>query len=146
MSAPLHAGDAAAAMGGWEGVAFADLRPGDLHFRREFTVGIEELRRFRACLGESVEGPGPHRVPAFLLNEFRTVKAGMRLPPGVLHASERVEMRRAVLVDEPLVATVEVSDCYIRNGKRFVVMRQELSTPAAPGPALRITRTLFWPC
>ena len=143
MSAGFSA--AASALGGWEGVPFDRLRAGDLIAERAFSIGLDELRRFRACLGEA-SGDGDTRLPVFLLNEFRTAKSGLRFPPGVLHSREEVETRRPVEAGEQLVASVRVRETFTRNGKRFVVLEQEVRTPEVVEPALRITRTLFWPC
>jgi hypothetical protein len=138
-------GAAASALQGWEGVPFEQIRAGDLVAERAFSITRDELRRFGACLGEDTVREDA-RVPAFLLNEITTAKSGLRFPPGVLHASEEIEMRRPVLAGEQLVAAVWVKETFVRNGKRFVVMEQAVRTRGTADPALRITRTLFWPC
>lgn len=137
---------AASAMGGWRGAGFDEIRIGDEVAARDFTMDADAVRRFDACLGRPARPDGPVRVPAFLLNEFHTLKGAMVLPPGVLHASEALEIRCAVMTGTPLRATVRVKDAYIRNGKRFVVFEQHVRILGREEPALSITRTLFWPC
>ncbi len=145
MPAVTTTADAAAGMGGWQGVPFASLRAGQVFPPRGFSIDAQALCRFRACLGETPE-PGDTCIPAFLLNEFLTLKAALRLPPGVLHASETVTVLAPVHVGQPLRASVRIEETAIRNGKRFVVLAQEVWAEGAAEPALRITRTLFWPC
>lgn len=137
---------AASAMGGWHGLAFDGIRIGDSIAAREFTVTEDDVRRFMACLGAVPPAGGPLRVPAFLLNEFHTLKAAIVLPPGVLHASEALEVHAPVVAGTRLLASVRVKDAHIRNGKRFVVLEQDVCEAGRDEPALRITRTLFWPC
>ena len=137
---------AASALGGWRGIAFDEIRIGDEWAVRDFTVEAEDVRRFDACLGIAERRDGPLRVPVFLLNEFRTIKGRIVLPPGVLHASEEVEVQRPVMTGSALRAAVRVKDAVIRNGKRFVVLEQEVCEAGRDDPALCITRTLFWPC
>lgn len=137
---------AASALGGWEGVAFDQLRIGAVVAAREFSIDREEVRRFKACLGEDPGGEDPAWVPVFLLNEFKTAKGGMRFPPGVMHASEALDIQRGVMTGDRLRVCVRVKDRFVRNGKRFVVMEQDICTPGTHDPALRIMRTLLWPC
>lgn len=140
-------------MGGWDGIGFDAIEVGQAYEAYPLQIGAEDIAAFHGCLGEALEQIGPGtRIPFFLLNELRALKSRMRLPPGVLHAQEELQMKSAARLGEPLFTHVRVADKFIRNGKRFVVVEQDVRA-GADGQAnnggrgvLLVRHILYWPC
>lgn len=131
-------------MGGWTGVAFDALEIGRAYPPRPLRIDAEDLRRFHACLGRT--DVASRRLPTFLLNEIHAFKSWIRTPPGVLHARESVVQHRAAMVGEQLEVVVRIADKYVHNGKRFVVIEQQVRRAADGAAVLDVHRTLYWPC
>lgn len=134
-------------MGGWIGVGYDDIVVGHQFPPHPLPVDPDDIVRFYACLGEV--RPSPEigtRVPSFLLNELRALKSQMRLPPGVLHAQEELEMFSAARVGEALTTTITVEKKYIRNDKRFIVFDQHVRCAADQRSIMKVKHILYWPC
>jgi hypothetical protein len=134
-------------MGGWTGVGYDDIRVGQEFSPHELRIVAADVARFRRCLGEA--GPAPvigSRIPSFLLNEIRAMKSNMRLPPGVLHAQEDLEMISAARLGEALTVSGTITDKYIRGGKRFVAVLQRVEATDDKRAIMTIRRILYWPC
>jgi hypothetical protein len=80
------------------------------------------------------------------LNELRALKSQMRLPPGVLHAQEEIEMFSAARVGEALTTSITVEKKYIRNDKRFIVFDQHVRCAADQRSIMKVKHILYWPC
>lgn len=130
-------------MGGWTGVSFADVEVGASFPSQRLKRSARDIQRYAAVSGWS-ESPG--FVPAFLLNELRSLKSYVRLPPGVLHAREELELKGAALPDEELEVEVQFADKFVKNDKRFVVVRQGVRSAVDGRDILEIKRTFYWPC
>jgi hypothetical protein len=114
-------------MGGWTGVGYDDIGVGRTFPPQKLSISADDLVHFYRCLGEV--RPAPEigtRVPSFMLNELRALKNQMRLPPGVLHAQEEIEMHSAARLGEPLTISITIANKYIRNDKRFIVIDQHV--------------------
>lgn len=134
-------------MGGWTGVGYGDIEIGSALPARVFVITPDDMRRFRQCLGEPPrEVAEGEPVPVFLLNELKTLKAHLRLPPGVLHAREELVLEHGVVVGETLETRVRIADKYIRNGKRFVVVEQAVHRAQDQRRAVTVRHVLYWPC
>jgi hypothetical protein len=134
-------------MGGWTGVGYDDIRVGLDIPPYELRIEAADVARFYRCLGEVRPAPkAGSRIPSFLLNEIRAMKSGMRLPPGVLHAQEDLEIIGAAYLGEALTVSVTIADKYIRNGKRFVVVLQHVRAASDQRSIMKIHRILYWPC
>lgn len=134
-------------MGGWTGVGYDDIEVGRTFPPKPLSISADDLVRFYGCLGEV--RPAPEigtRVPSFMLNELRALKNQMRLPPGVLHAREDIEMFSAARLGEPLTTSITIADKYIRNDKRFIVTDQHVRCASDQRSIMRIKHTLYWPC
>ena len=134
-------------MGGWTGVGYDDIRVGLDIPPYALRVDAADVARFYRCLGEARPAPqAGDRIPSFLLNEIRAMKSGMRLPPGVLHAQEDLEMISPARLGEPLTVSVTITDKYIRNGKRFIVVLQHVQAAHDQRSIMKVHRILYWPC
>jgi hypothetical protein len=134
-------------MGGWTGVGYDDIRVGQDFPPYELRIEAADVARFYRCLGEIRPVPtAGDRIPSFLLNEIRAMKGGMKLPPGVLHAQEELEMISAARLGETLTISVAISDKFIRNGKRFVTVLQHVRAASDQRSIMKIHRILYWPC
>jgi hypothetical protein len=134
-------------MGGWTGAGYDDIRVGMEFPPYELRLEAADVARFYRCLGEARTSPETgSRIPSFLLNEIRAMKGGMKLPPGVLHAQEELEMISAARLGETLTISVAVADKFIRNGKRFIVVLQHVRCAADRRSIMKIHRVLYWPC
>ncbi len=140
-------------MGGWEGICFDAIEAGQAYAAYPLQITADDIAVFHGCLGEPDRPVDPDaRIPSFLLNELRALKSQMRLPPGVLHAQEVLQMKSAARLGEPLFTHLRIADKYIRNGKRFVVVEQDVRAGAAAqakdgGRAVLLVRhILYWPC
>jgi hypothetical protein len=139
--------DADTRMGGWVGVGYDEIEVGRAFAPQDLPVSAQDLADFYRCLGE--ERPAPvagTRIPAFMLNELRALKRQMRLPPGVLHAQEELRQHSAAHLGDRLQTAVRIADKYIRNGKRFVVVEQDVTCADDNRPILNIRHILYWPC
>lgn len=130
-------------MGGWTGITFADVEVGKVFPVRRLKRSVEDIQRFASVAGWP---DTPRVVPAFLLNELRSLKHHVRLPPGVLHAREELELLSAAFPDEELKVEVRFSDKFIKNDKRFVVVGQRVYSAVDGRDVLNIKRTFYWPC
>jgi hypothetical protein len=134
-------------MGGWTGAGYDDIRVGQEFPSHELRIEAADVARFYGCLGEVRPTPETgSRIPSFLLNEIRAMKSGMKLPPGVLHAQEELEMISPARLGEVLTVAVMIADKFIRNGKRFVVVLQRVASAADGRSIMKIRRILYWPC
>jgi hypothetical protein len=134
-------------MGGWTGVGYDDIRVGLEIPPYELRIEAADVARFYRCLGEARPAPEiGSRIPSFLLNEIRAMKSGMKLPPGVLHAQEDLEMIGPARLGEALTVSVAISDKYIRNGKRFIVLQQHVQAASDRRSIMKVHRILYWPC
>jgi hypothetical protein len=134
-------------MGGWTGVGYDDIRVGLEIPPYELRIEAADVARFYGCLGEARAAPAiGSRIPSFLLNEIRAMKSGMKLPPGVLHAQEELEMISPARLGEVLTVSVAIADKFIRNGKRFIVVLQRVASVADHRAIMNIRRILYWPC
>lgn len=131
-------------MSGWTGVPYADVMVGQTFPARRLARDSRQIERFCAISGWS--GPLPDHVPAFLLNELRTLKQFLKLPPGVLHAREELALASPAEIGEELEVVVAITDKFIRNDKRFVVFAQTVRSASDGRLIMSITRTLYWPC
>lgn len=132
-------------MGGWTGVGYDDIRPGTTFPPQLIPITADHIVDFYKCLGEVRPAPvAGTRVPSFLLNELRALKSQMRFPPGVLHAQEEIEMHSPALLGETLTTTVTISEKYIRNHKRFIVIDQHVH--ADERSVMKVKHILYWPC
>lgn len=132
-------------MGGWTGVGYDDIEVGHTFPAQPIPITADHVADFYKCLGETKPAPVTGtRVPSFLLNELRALKNQMRFPPGVLHAQEHVEMHSPALLGETLTTTVTISDKYVRNSKRFIVVDQHVHSDGRS--VMKIRHTLYWPC
>ena len=131
-------------MSGWTGVPFADVKVGQTYPLRRLIRDAKQVERFCAIAGWT--GAVPDHVPAFLLNELRTLKEFLKLPPGVLHAREELSLSSPAEIGEDLEVAVEIADKFIRNDKRFVVFVQTIRSAGDGRQIMSITRTLYWPC
>src|SRR5438552_1670553 len=132
-------------MGGWTGIGYDDIRVGQEFPPQELRIGAADIVRFHRCLGEARRPPEiGSRIPSFLLNEIRAMKSRMRLPPGVLHAQEELEMISPARLGEPLTTVVTIADKFIRNDKRFIVVLQHVQGAADRRSIMKIRRILYW--
>lgn len=134
-------------MGGWTGVGYDDIDVGRSFPPQALSISAKDLVDFYACLGEI--RPAPEigtRVPSFMLNELRALKNQMRLPPGVLHAREELEMFSAARLGESLTVSIVIGSKYIRNDKRFIVIDQHVHCASDQRSIMTIKHTLYWPC
>jgi hypothetical protein len=133
--------------GGWTGVGYDDIRVGQEFPPYELRLEAADVARFYRCLGEARPAPETgSRIPSFLLNEIRAMKSGMKLPPGVLHAQEELEMISPARLGEVLTVAVKIADKFIRKGKRFIVVLQRVASAADGRAIMKIRRILYWPC
>lgn len=132
-------------MGGWTGVGYDDIEVGKIFPPQMLPITADHIADFYKCLGESRPAPrAGTRVPSFLLNELRALKNQMRFPPGVLHAQEEIEMHSAARLGETLTTTITISDKYIRNEKRFIIIDQHVRS--GERSVMKVKHILYWPC
>jgi hypothetical protein len=132
-------------MGGWSGVGYDDIKVGHTFPPQPLPITADHIVDFYKCLGETRPAPvAGTRVPSFLLNELRALKNQMRFPPGVLHAQEEIEMYSPARLGDSLTTSVTISNKYIRNGKRFIVIDQHVH--ADQRSVMKIKHILYWPC
>ena len=135
-----------ARMGGWSGVGYDDIEVGQAWPPQPVVITSDMLGRYFRCTGRNGQ-PEPHTpVPAFMLNELRVLKMHMKLPPGVLHAQEELQLASPAFADEALTIEVSIRDKYLRNGKRFVLVAQQVRRAADGTPIMAVLHTLYWPC
>lgn len=133
-------------MGGWSGVGYEEIEVGRTWPPRTVVITPDMLARYFRCIGRA-DAPGPRTpVPAFMLNELRVLKTHMKLPPGVLHAQEELHLSAPAFADEALTIEVSIRDKYLRNGKRFVRVAQQVRRAADAAPVMTVLHTLYWPC
>lgn len=134
-------------MGGWTGVGYDDIAVGRKFPPQLLPIAASDIARFYRCLGEV--HPAPEigtRIPAFLLNEIRALKNQMKFPPGVLHAQEEIEMHSATRLGERLTTSITITNKYIRNDKRFIVIDQHVRCAGDQRSIMTIKHVLYWPC
>ena len=133
-------------MGGWSGVGYDDIEVGQAWPPEVVVITPDMLERYFRCIGANV-APTPHTpVPAFMLNELRVLKSHMKLPPGVLHAQEELQLAAPAFAGEPLTIEVSIRDKYVRHDKRFVLVAQAVCRAADAAPIMTVLHTLYWPC
>jgi hypothetical protein len=134
-------------MGGWTGVGYEDIAVGQTYPAQTLPVSADDVARFYRCLGEERPAPAAGtRIPSFLLNELRALKSQMKLPPGVLHAQEEIEMLSTARLGEPLTVSITITDKYIRNDKRFIVIDQCIRCASDQRSIMNVKHILYWPC
>lgn len=130
-------------MGGWTGTPFSEVVVGQRFPAQELVRDADQVKRFSAIAGWPKL---PDCVPTLLLNELKSLKRFLKLPPGVLHAREELSLAGAARIGERLEVTVEIADKFIKNDKRFVVVLQSIRSAEDGRAILSIMRTLYWPC
>lgn len=134
-------------MGGWSGVGYDDIPVGLPFPVQTLSVSAEDVARFYRCLGEDRPQPAVGtRIPSFLLNELRALKNQMKFPPGVLHAQEEIEMVSPARLGESLTVSIVITDKYVRNGKRFIVIDQHVLCASELRSIMNVKHILYWPC
>jgi hypothetical protein len=134
-------------MGGWSGVGYEDIAVGRTFPAQTLTVSADDVARFYRCLGQDHPAPAiGTRIPSFLLNELRALKNQMKFPPGVLHAQEEIEMVSPARLGEALMVSITITDKYIRNGKRFIVVDQHVRCASDLRSIMHVKHMLYWPC
>ena len=142
-SIPAHEPQADRRMGGWTGTPFSQMIVGTRFPPQPLVRDADQVRRFGEISGWTAP---PETVPALLLNELKSLKRFLKLPPGVLHAREELSLAGAARIGEALEVTVEIFDKFIKNEKRFVVVLQHVRSAEDGRSILSIKRTLYWPC
>jgi hypothetical protein len=133
-------------MGGWHGVGYDDIEVGQTWPASAVTISSEMLVRYYRCIGRKDLPGSSTPLPAFILNELRVLKTHMKLPPGVLHAQESLQMSSPAYADEALAIKVTILDKYIKNGKRFVCVAQMVHRTLDGTLIMTLQHTLYWPC
>jgi hypothetical protein len=133
-------------MGGWVGVEWASIEVGQTWPASTVRIGTEQLARYLRCIGRTDAPTARTPVPAFMLNELRVLKSHLKLPPGVLHAQESIELASPAYPDEDLHIEVRIADRYLKNDKRFVVVAQSVRRASDGTPIMALRHTLYWPC
>jgi len=108
-----------------------------------FAVTPGELGAYLDAVGDDAfpalgpsDGVAPMALAAFAL---RTLLAGFRFPPGLLHTGEEIEFVRPARVGEPLRCDSTVTQSSDRQGHRFATVEQRVSDAA--GAPLLVART-----
>lgn len=130
-------------MGGWTGTPFSEVAAGQRFPPQPLVRDAGDVRRFSDIAGWT---KAPDTVPALLLNELKSLKRFLKLPPGVLHAREELSLSSAARIGEQLEVTVEIADKFVKNEKRFVLVHQHVRSAEDGRLVLFIKRTLYWPC
>lgn len=133
-------------MGGWTGTGYDAITVGQAWPAKTVRIGTDQLARYFRCIGRTDEPVSGTPVPAFMLNELRVLKSHMKLPPGVLHAQEELQLLSAARTGEDLGIEVSIRDKYLRNNKRFVVVAQAVRRVSDGSPIMNVLHTLYWPC
>jgi hypothetical protein len=137
---------------------FADLEEGRTYPPFRFSIDADTYRTFRQCVvagplqradGTPVEGSGGaaarRPLSPFVLNNFRAMRAVIKLPNGVLHAREALVLRGAVFEGDELEMVITIKSKYRKNEKNFVLLEQRIARAGEAAPVMSIERTLVWP-
>jgi acyl dehydratase len=133
---------------------YDDLHEGQTFPSYTWTVTAEDAKELSSCVkvgplrrpdGSEVEaqaGAGPEPVSPFLLNTFKAMRASFSMPDGLLHARETMTFSEPVHPGDELTLKLSVESKYIKNDKKFVLLRHAISRGGTP--VMSVDRLIVW--
>jgi len=103
-------------------VLFDDIEEGLVLPSRTYTIDQQEVAAYRTSLGLPTTGEVPPTFVVLLLREMRNM---LPAPPGGIHAGQQFEFHQPMHVGDLIEVTSTVTEKYVRNGRRNVVISTE---------------------
>lgn len=133
---------------------YDDLSEGRTFAPHHFTVTEADMAGLASCIsvaplrsegGEPVPQVAPEGQPAvspFLLNTFRVMREAISMPDGLLHARETIRLFEPVRPGDALTLTLRVQSKYIKNDKKFVLLRHDVTRDGVS--VMSFDRLIVW--
>ena len=106
-------------------------------------LAVGPLRRADGSVVEAAASSGTVLSP-FILNTFKAMRAGIRMPDGLLHAKETMMLHAPAQVGDELVAILKIKSKYLKNGRKFVVLEHTITRADDGKPVMTIDRLVVW--
>ena len=139
-------------------IYFSHLEEGHSFPAYLFSVSDDDTSIYDRCT-PSIKIQGPKRLEQRLSEEARQepkplsplqlsnmsgMRAAIKMPEGCVLAKELIEMKAPSFSGDHLQMTIQVEKKYIKNERKFVDMRIDVTNLDRQSDAISIRRTLVW--